>query len=205
MRKRKKGVWVHDNAISLLVILVLDERGGDTVEVTLSLLGDASSTVVVDLEHAELLERLDDLPLDGAGAVAVVGRSVATVDGGTVELLESADADRLAEVDVSRDGSRSNVVPIMTKKAGKPSYSLSYKKSRAHSPVGVVWGKLLGSAGLDRVHPRRHLELTRALQEGGVGLDELVGGHVPHCSSWHGCVMYSITIGVVVLTSVVAT
>ena len=133
MGKRKKGVWVHDNAISLLVILVLNERGGDTVEVTLSLLGDASSTVVVDLEHAELLERLDHLPLHRPGAVAVVGRSVAAVDGSAVELLESADADRLAEVDVSRDGSRSNVVPIMTKNnAGKPSYFRETKVGHTH-------------------------------------------------------------------------
>ncbi|KZV84789.1 hypothetical protein EXIGLDRAFT_776157, partial [Exidia glandulosa HHB12029] len=64
--------------VLLLLVLVasglalgLDDGGGDTVEVTLAVLGDAATTVGGELEHADLLERLADLALDVGGGVGV--------------------------------------------------------------------------------------------------------------------------------------
>lgn len=77
----------------------------------MSLLGDLSATVLGLLEDSELLERLDDLSLNGSRAVSVVRGSVSTVDGSSVQLLEGTDSDVLSQVDVSGDRGGSNVVP----------------------------------------------------------------------------------------------
>lgn len=64
------------------------------------------------LEDTDLLEGLDDLTVDGAGGIDVVGGAGAAVLGGTVDLAETANTDGLAHVDVASDGSGADVVPI---------------------------------------------------------------------------------------------
>ena len=117
----------------LLVILLLGLEGGlrNAVQVTLAGLGDAATTLVlVDLNDADLLERLEDLAVNGAGGVDVVGGAGAAVLGGTasistvrharfaargyapVDLAETANTDGLAHVDVPSDGSGADVEPV---------------------------------------------------------------------------------------------
>jgi hypothetical protein len=117
----------------LLVILLLGLEGGlgNTVQITLAGLGDAAATLVlVDLYDADLLERLEDLAVNGAGGVNVVGGARAAVLGGTtlvstllssrcligvrvpVDLAETANTDGLAHVDVTGDGGGADVEPV---------------------------------------------------------------------------------------------
>jgi hypothetical protein len=88
------------NANALVVLLgagLLNDRGGDTVEVTLAVNGDAATTTgSVLLEDTDLLEGLENLALDRAGGVGVVRGAVTAVGGTTVELLESTNTDVLA-------------------------------------------------------------------------------------------------------------
>lgn len=56
------------------------------------------------LEHANLLERLHDFSLDRSRSVLVVRRSLSSVLGTTVNFSQPADADVLAEVDMTGDG-----------------------------------------------------------------------------------------------------
>lgn len=71
--------------VILLLLLSLECGLGNTVQITLAGLGDAAATLVlVDLHDADLLERLEDLAVDGAGGVNVVGGAGATVLGGSV-------------------------------------------------------------------------------------------------------------------------
>ena len=70
----------------LVILLLLGLEGGlgNTVQVTLAGLCDAAATLVlVDLNDADLLERLEDLAVDGAGGVNVVGGAGTAVLGGT--------------------------------------------------------------------------------------------------------------------------
>ena len=92
----------------------MDELGCKrTVQITLASLGDAAATLLlVLLEDANLLKRLHDLAVDGAGGVNVLGGARATVLGGTVDLAETADTNGLAEVDVAGDGGSTDVEPV---------------------------------------------------------------------------------------------
>lgn len=75
-------------------------------------------------------------------------RAVAAVDGAAVELLEGADTNVLAEIDVASDRGGTDIIP-----------------------VGIVGSELLASAGLDDVNPDRDLELAcpRGKSRGGSG------------------------------------
>lgn len=102
-----------------------------TVQITLAGLGDAAaSLLLVDLDDVDLLEGLQDLAVDGARGVDVLGGAGATVLGGSVDLAETADTDGLAQVDGAGDSGGTDV-----------------------EPVDVLGRHLLGGAGLDRVNP----------------------------------------------------
>lgn len=103
--------------LSLLVILLLllvNGGLGNTVQIPLAALGDAAATLVlVVLKDTNLLEGLQDLTVDGARGVDVVGGAVAAVLGRAVDLAEAVDTDGLAEVDVTGDSGGADVVPII--------------------------------------------------------------------------------------------
>lgn len=117
--------------VILILLLGLSGGLGNSVQITLAGLGDASATLLlVLLENANLLEGLHDLAVDGAGGVDVLGGARATVDGSAVDLAEAADTDGLAEVDVAGDGGGADV-----------------------EPVNVLGRELLGDTSLDGVNP----------------------------------------------------
>ena len=102
------------NLLLVLVVLILSlHRGlGNSVQITLSALCDATAALVlVVLEHADLLERLHGLAVDGSGGVDVVVGAHTAVLGATVDLAETADTDGLAHVDVTGDGGGADVEP----------------------------------------------------------------------------------------------
>ena len=132
----------------VFLFLGLDGGQGDTVQITLAALGDAAaSLLLVLLEHADLLEGLHDLAVDGAAGVDVVRGPRAAVLGRAVHLAQAADADRLAEVDVAGDGGGAHV-----------------------EPVDGLRGHLLGGAGLDGVDPA--WEGKDVVSEGGCEREE---------------------------------
>jgi hypothetical protein len=117
--------------VILILLLSLSGGLGNSVQITLAGLGDASATLLlVLLENTNLLEGLHDLAVDGAGGVDVLGGARATVDGSAVDLAEAADTDGLAEVDVAGDGGGADV-----------------------EPVNVLGRELLGDTSLDGVNP----------------------------------------------------
>lgn len=104
------------SAHSLLVILVLlisfDGGLGNTVQITLTGLGNpAAALLLILLENPNLLEGLHDLAVNGAGSIDVVRRARTTVLGATVHLPQAADTDSLAHIDVASDGCGADVVP----------------------------------------------------------------------------------------------
>jgi hypothetical protein len=70
-----------------------------------AVLRDLPAAVGSSLKDTNLLERLNNVALDTGGRVAVVGGAGTPAVGGTVQLGERSDTDRLAEVDVAGDGS----------------------------------------------------------------------------------------------------
>jgi len=141
--------------VILLLLLSLKSGLGDTVQITLSGLGNsATSLILVTFKDADLLERLHNLTVDRAGGIDVVGWARATVAGGAVDLAKPADTDGLAEVDVAGDGGGAHVEPV----------------------DGLGW-ELLGWAGLHGINPTWDWELSLSLQESRVCVDELLGLH----------------------------
>jgi hypothetical protein len=70
---------------------------------SLSVNADLPSTVGGLLEHTDLLQRLEDGPLDTGSGVLVVRGPVSTTVGTTIELGEGTNTDVLPQVDVSGD------------------------------------------------------------------------------------------------------
>ena len=121
----------HLLVILILLLLSLGSGLGDTVQISLSGLGDAAATLLlVVLKDTNLLEGLDDLAVDRAGGINVPGGAVATVLGSTVDLAETADTDGLAQVDVTGDRGGTDV-----------------------EPVNVLGRELLGGTSLDGIDP----------------------------------------------------
>lgn len=74
---------------------------------------DAASTLLlILLQHTDLLERLDNLPVNGSRGVDVVRGPRAAVLLRTVDFAQTADTDGLAEVDVAGDSGGADVVPL---------------------------------------------------------------------------------------------
>lgn len=151
----RHDAFQHEQAsttlLVILVLLVLLDAGlGDTVQVTLAGLGDAAATLVlVGLKDTDLLEGLEDLAVDGAGGVHVVGGTGAAVLGATVGLAQAADTDGLAHVDVAGAGGGADVVP----EDSVNDCSLVGKKRFQDVPVNVLGRELLLVTGLDGVNP----------------------------------------------------
>lgn len=98
----------------LVIFLLLGLKSGhsDTVQITLTGLGDAAtSLILILLEDTNLLKRLHDLAVNGAGGVNVVRWARATVLWGSMDLSETANTDGLAHVDVAGNGSGADVEP----------------------------------------------------------------------------------------------
>lgn len=126
-------LYPPDFDLLVILLLLLGLSGGlsNTVQITLTGLGDATATLVlVLLKDTDLLEGLHDLAVDGARGIDVLGGAGTAVLGGTVDLAETADTDGLAEVDVAGDGGGADV-----------------------EPVNVLGRELLGGTGLDGVNP----------------------------------------------------
>lgn len=158
---------------SLLVILLLLVNGGlgNTVQIPLAALSDAAATLVlVVLKDTDLLEGLQDLTVDGARGVDMVGGAVAAVLGRAVDLAEAVDTDGLAEVNVTGDGGGADVVPIILVRWRCGFALMLY----GIVPVGVLGRELVRGRGLDSVNPSGDGELSLALQERRVGRDELL-------------------------------
>lgn len=85
----------------------------------------------------------------------MVGGTGAAVLLASVDLAQTADTDRFAEIDVAGDRGGTDV-----------------------EPVGRLWGELLKVAGLYGVDPAGNGELSLALEEGSVGCNKFVGIHV---------------------------
>ena len=144
----------------VLLLLVVEDRPGDAVEILLSDPRHAAATTLALLGDLHLLELDEDATDDTRVGLAEVLGLDALLVGASVPLPELADAESRAEVDASRDGRGADVVPVV-----------------------AVGGELLGHGGLDEVGPDGELELVGVLEVLGVGGDEGLGGHVADANS----------------------
>lgn len=92
----------------------------------------------------------------------MVGRAGAAVLLTSVDLAQTADTDRFAEIYVAGDSGSTDV-----------------------EPVGGLWRELLEVAGLYGVDPAGDGELSLTLEEGSVGCDEFVGIHIADGNTRH--------------------
>lgn len=147
----------------LLVVVLGDGLSGDTVKITLTVLRNAAATVLRLLDDVKLLEGLEDTAVDGARGVLVVGGASTTVLGGAVALVQAADTDVFAEVDVAGNRSSALVEPVL----------------------GLEGRELLGDTGLDDLNVARNLELGLTTQEGSIGVDKILCGNVADSDARH--------------------
>lgn len=128
----------------------------DTVQISLTVVGDSSSTLWRDLDNSDLFKRLQDSSVDGAGSVTVVRWLETTVLGSTVNFVQFTDTNGFSEVDVS--GGRSSTLV-------KPSFS-------------VLRWKLVTTGGFDNFGVTWNFQFTLSLQKLSVGVNELLGWNV---------------------------
>lgn len=103
----------YQNLLVILFLVSLNSGLRNTVQISLSTLGDASSSLVlILLQDTDLLKGLHDFAVDAARGINVVGWARATVACAAVDFAETADTYGFAEVDVAGDGSSADVKPV---------------------------------------------------------------------------------------------
>lgn len=145
----------NERALGLLVIF-FQSLSSNTVQVSLTVLGDLSATLWRNLNNANLLQSLDNLSVDRAGSVSVLVWSETSVDRATVQLVQLTDTNVLSQVDVS--GSRSS--------------------SLVEPGLGLLGRQLIASGGLHKFNVTWNLQLTLTLQELSVGVDKVLSWNV---------------------------
>jgi hypothetical protein len=149
--------------ILILALLILSNSSlSNTVQISLSSLRDSSSTLGANFNNANLLESLEDLAVNGAGGVDMMGGAGPPVLLATVSLAETADTDRFAEVDMASDSSCADV-----------------------EPINRLRGKLLHVSGLYSINPARNLELALTFQESSIGVNELLSINIADGNARH--------------------
>jgi hypothetical protein len=122
---------LYQNLLVILFLISLNGSLRNTVQISLSTLGDASSSLIlILLQDTDLLKGLHDFAVDATGGIDVVGWARTTVAGAAVDFAETANTDGFAEVDVAGDGGGADV-----------------------EPINGLRGELLGWAGLDGINP----------------------------------------------------
>lgn len=145
------------------------DLGGNAVQITLALGGNLATTVAVLLQQVQLLQSLESLAVDGTSSILVVGGASAAALLAAVDQVQGTNTNSRAQVNVAGDGGDAHI-----------------------EPVRVVWGHLLGAAGLDQVNPGGDGNLAGALQVGGIGIDEFVSVNVADTDTSHSCRMVSL-------------
>lgn len=128
----------------------------NTVQVSLTVLRDLSTTLWRNLNNTNLLQSLHNLSVDGSRSVGVLVWSETSVDGTTVQLVQLTDTNVLSQVDVSSSGSSSLVEP----------------------GLGFLGWQLVTSGGLNELNVTWNFQLTLTLQELSVGVDEVLSWNV---------------------------
>lgn len=139
-----------------LLVVLLQGLSSDTVQVSLAVLGDSSTTLWRNLKDTNLLQGLDNSSVDRAGGVGVLVWSETSVDGTAVQLVQLTDTDVLSHVHVS--GSRSS--------------------SLVEPGLRFLWGQLVTGRGLDKLNVTWNLQLTLTLQELSVSVDKVLSWNV---------------------------
>lgn len=139
-----------------LLVVLLQGLSGDTVQVSLTVLRDSSTTLWVDLNNTDLLQSLQDSSVDRTRSVSMLVWSETSVDGTTVQLVQLTDTNLLSQVDVS--GSRSS--------------------SLVEPSLGFLRWQLVTCGGLNELNVTWNLQLTLTLQELSVSVDELLSWNV---------------------------
>lgn len=145
----------NERALGLLVIF-FQSLSSNTVQVSLTVLGDLSATLWRNLNNANLLQSLNNLSVDRARSVSVLVWSETSVDRATVQLVQLTDTNVLSQVDVS--GSRSS--------------------SLVEPGLGLLGRQLIASGGLHKFNVTWNLQLTLTLQELSVGVDKVLSWNV---------------------------
>lgn len=173
----------------IYLFVLLNKSHGDTIQITLTILGDLAATLLAGSKHTNLLQGLQDLAVHRRRSIDVVRGARATVHTATVHLAKSTHTNSLADVNVTRNRSYTYGRNTETKherkskreKQPEPDVSnllprlvyLSIRTSTDKVPVRVIGSKLLEGASLDQINPLGHLQLAGTLQVSSVRLDEL--------------------------------
>lgn len=156
------NIMSNERALGLLVIF-FQSLSSNTVQVSLTVLGDLSATLWRNLNNANLLQSLNNLSVDRARSVSVLVWSETSVDRATVQLVQLTDTNVLSQVDVS--GSRSS--------------------SLVEPGLGLLGRQLIASGGLHKFNVTWNLQLTLTLQELSVGVDKVLSWNVSNGNTWH--------------------
>lgn len=138
------------------LFVVFQGSGGDTVQISQTVVRDSSTTLWRDFDDTQLFQGLQDLSVDGTGSVNVLVWSDTSVLGTTIQLVQLTDTDLLSQVDVSGNRSSSLVEPTF----------------------GVLWWQFITSRSLDEVNVTWDFQLTLSLQERSVVVDEILSWNV---------------------------
>lgn len=113
-----------------LLFFFFQSLSGDTVQISLTVLRDSSTTLWRQFDDTDLFQSLQDSSVNGTRSVSVVRWSSTSALGVTVQLVQLTDTDFLSQVDVSSDRGGTLVEPTFR----------------------VLWWHFVTSRGLDDIH-----------------------------------------------------
>lgn len=138
------------------LFIFFQSLSGDTVQISLTVLRDSSTTLWRDFDDTDLFQGLQNLSVDGTGSIDVLVWSDTSVLSTTVQFVQFTDTNLFSHVDVSGNRSGTLVEPTF----------------------GILWRHFITSGSLDNVNVTWDFQLTLPLQERSVSVDEILGSNV---------------------------
>merc|ERR1719351_433395 len=138
------------------------DLSGDAIQISSSLTGQPSATILVLLNNFQSLKSLKSLASQTSGSSDPVRRLASVALANSINLSDGGNSDWRPDVDVAGHGCASDIEPVF-----------------------VIRSQFLANIGLDEVNPFRDLHLAGILEMCSKGNSEILLAHVLDTDGWH--------------------
>merc|ERR1719284_127420 len=138
------------------------DLSGDAIQISSSLAGQSSATILVLLNNFQSLKSLKGLASQTSSSSDPVRRLASVALANSINLSDGGNSDWGPDVDVAGHRCTSDIEPVF-----------------------VIGSQFLANIGLDEVNPLGDLHLAGLLEMCSKGNSEVLLAHVLHTDGWH--------------------